>query len=187
MTSHSSLKIEPVTSSADLEAVYRLRYGQVGLPENNLEAPESLMFRDVLDTPAATILAVKAGNEIIGTMRMVPRSAGPFIWDDAYDWSLLSSLLKSDVIDLQNQTILYDRVVVQNDFRGQGLSSALFNHGARIAQAQEKKHIVIVASLGNISIKIMLKNGFQEYAQTEYNKHQMAFYFAQTENILNSN
>jgi hypothetical protein len=187
MTSPSSLKIEPVTSPADLEAVYRLRYGQVGLPENNLEAPESLMFRDVLDTPAATILAVKADEEIVGTMRMTPRSAGTFIWDNAYDWPQLSNRLGLKIEDIMNQTILYDRGVVRGDFRGNGLQGALYNQGARIAHEQGKEIIVTAASPENISIKAMRRKGFREYGQTDHDGHRIAFFVTRTEDILNSN
>ena len=184
MTSPPSLKIEPITSPADLEAVYRLRYGQVGLQENNLEAPESLMFRDILDTPATTILAVKAGEEIVGTMRMVPRSAGAFIWDDAYDWPLLSNRLGLEIEDTMNQTVLYDRGIVREDFRGHGLQGVLYKRGARIAQEQGKKIIVTVASPENISTKTIFLKGFQEYARYEKGEYKIAFFFARTEDMM---
>jgi len=181
MSLHSLLQIEPVTSPADLEAVYRLRYGQVGLPENNLEVPESLMFRDILDTPAATILAIKAGDEIVGTMRLVPRSAGPFIRDDFYKWRLLSTRLEVKSEDIINQTILYDRGVIREDFRGHGLLGALYRRGAHIVLAQGKRFVITSASPDNISIKTMLKKGFKEYAQCR-----STFFFVRVEDILNS-
>jgi hypothetical protein len=186
MALHPPLKIELVTSPADLEAVYRLRFGQVGLPEDNLEAPESLMFRDMLDTPAATILAVKTGSEIVGTMRMVPRSAGPFIMDDTYGWPELSAQLGLELEDLINQTILYDRGVVHPDFQGYGLLGILYKRAARIAQAIEKKYIVATSSSENISLKISIKKGFKEFAQHECEGYKRAVVFASVEDIINS-
>ena len=184
MALHLPLKIEPVTSPADLEAVYRLRYGQVGLTEDNLEAPESLLFRDILDAPAATILAVKTGEEIVGTMRLVPRSAGPFIRDDTYGWPELSTRLGLEFEDLLNQTMLYDRGVVREDFRCHGFQAILYKRGARIAQEQGKRIIVTVASPENISSKILLLKGFREYARDESKDHQRVLYVASAEDMM---
>ena len=165
------MEITLASTEKQRQAAYRLRYSafEDQMVDSAYLDHARREFRDSFDESPTTPLWVAEANGtgVVGTLRAVYRSQGPYANDAGYNWALVSRLSGVPLETIHAQTAVLDRGAVHPDFRRQGLLHRLFGEAEKTLLCDGRSLVLAITRQPHVA-NFLRRRGYQHYQSSDF-------------------
>jgi len=166
-----SVLIVPADTPARVLGACRLRYETFVLEGGDSRYADHLrkLHIDRYDVPGPHLWVAEQDGEVVGTLRLVERSRGPYLGDDCYGWATLAETLGDSIDNIQQSAVIISRGAIAKPHRRSGLFSALCNVFEDESRELGAKYILGVVAAGNDpSFRLLSERGYFAYHEETF-------------------
>jgi predicted GNAT family N-acyltransferase len=170
-TSLDGIQIVHADDMRRVHAACRLRYETFVIEGGDSRYADHLrkLHIDRYDLPGPHLWVAEQGADVVGTLRLVQRCAGPYLGDEYYGWATLAETLGGSVHSVQQSAVIISRGAIAKSHRRSGLFSVLCDVFEDRSRELGAKYILGVVAAGNDpSYRLLSERGYFVYHEDTF-------------------